>query len=135
MLFMEKLCKVAFGGSPLVFILRYVATLGYILTLIAACGTHAHAQATTAEPPDTLSGIALVLEVRLSLTPDATGNAYVGYAEVVTPVHVWAVRYPIDMVPADLRGKSVGYVTRFFRKDGNKEIAPDDVLMFKIRDE
>jgi len=132
---MEKLYQIVFGGSPFVFLLRYLATLGYILTLVAACATRVHAQATTAEPPDTLSGIALVLEVRMSLIQDKNGYADIGNAEVATPVHVWQIRYPIDMVPANLRGQSVGYVIRFFRKDDGSEIDTNDVLMFKIRDE
>ena len=132
---MDRFINTAFGGSPLCFVLRYLATIGYLLTLISACATPAHAQAITPEPPDSLSGIAVVLEVRMTLIPGKDGYSNWGSAEVVTPVHVWAVRYPIDMVPANLRGQSVGYVTRFFRQDDGAEVSQNDVLMFKIRKE
>lgn len=54
---------------------------------------------------------------------------------IMTPVHAICIRTPIDLVSPDMRGKSVGYVTTFFRIDDGRQISANDVLMFKIREE
>lgn len=93
-------------------------------------------QATLPEPPDTLSGVAIVLEAGGVMTFDTATRKMVFRSEpegILVPVRCICVRTPIDMVPASARGQNVGYVTRFYRKDNGQEIPADDVLMFKIR--
>lgn len=87
--------------------------------------------------PDTLHGIALVLAAGGTMTYDSTTKQLQMVSDpegIVIPVKCICVRIPIELVPPDLRGKSVGYVTHFYRKDGAGEIPANDVLMFKIRD-
>lgn len=89
------------------------------------------------EQPDTITGIAVVLQAGGTMTFDTTCNKLkftTDYVGILVPVIALCVRIPIEMVDPALRSESVGYVTRFYRKDNGKEIQSNDVMMFKIRE-
>lgn len=103
--------------------------------LIAQC---TYAQAVEPEQPDTISGIAVILQAGGTMTFDSVCNKLQFTTDntgILVPVRAICVRTPVDMVAASMRGDGVGYVTRFYRKETGKEIPANDVLMFKIRDD
>jgi len=114
--------------------MRYIFSL---FLLILAHSANAQLLSAADPSPDTLRGIALVLAPGGTMTLDTLTNQLKMVSDpegIVIPVKCICVRIPIDLVPADMRGQNVGYVTRFFRIDTGAEISGNDVLIFKIRE-
>lgn len=110
----------------------------FTLALLGAaqCLTAQLLSAANPEPTDTLTGICVLIGPGGTATYDTTTNTIRMTSDpegVIFPKRCICTRTPIELVPPDLRGMSVGYVHRFFLTDDGTEIPPNDVIVFKIR--